>query len=153
MIIDNLYNSARYENLHPLFKEAFDYLKSVDFSKAETGKIELKGKDLFVIVSDSDLRTADNAQPEVHNSYIDIQLPISRPETFGWMSRADLQDETEPFDEDRDIQFFNDKAKTFITAHPGSFLIFFPQDGHAPCIGEGQVRKVVVKIKTVNSYQ
>lgn len=147
MIIDNLNNSARYENLHPLFKQAFDYLKSVDFSKAETGKIELKGKDLFVIVSDSDLRAADDAQPEVHNRYIDIQMPVSKSETFGWTSRANLQNETEPFDEERDIQFFRDKSETFIAVYPGSFLIFFPEDGHAPCIGEGQVRKVVVKIR------
>ncbi|MFV0332137.1 MAG: YhcH/YjgK/YiaL family protein [Dysgonomonas sp.] len=147
MIIDKLDNSKKYEDLHPLFKQAFDYLKSVDFSKAETGKTELKGKDLFLMVSDSDLKTADNAKLEVHNKYIDIQLPVSKPETFGWTSRADLQQETEPFNEERDIQFFIDKAETFITAHPGNFLIFFPEDGHAPCIGEGQVRKVVVKIR------
>lgn len=147
MIIDKLTNSASYEGLHPLFKEAFDYLKSVDFLKAETGKIELKGKDLFLMISDSDLKATDKAQLEVHDKYIDIQLPVSKPETFGWKSRANLRHETEPFNEEKDFQLFNDNAETFITVHPGNFLVFFPEDGHAPCIGEGQVRKVVVKIR------
>ena len=147
MIIDKLDNSARYEGLHPLFKEAFDYLKSVDFLKAETGKIELKGKDLFLMISDSDLKATGKAKLEVHDKYIDIQLPVSKPETFGWKSRANLMHETEPFNEEKDIQFFNDNAETFIAVHPGNFLVFFPEDGHAPCIGEGQIRKVVVKIR------
>ncbi|SBW07717.1 conserved hypothetical protein [uncultured Dysgonomonas sp.] len=147
MILDKLENSGKYEHLHPLFKQAFDYLKSIDFSKAEPTKTELKGKDLFVMVSDSDLRAADNAKPEAHKKYIDIQLPISRPETFGWKARQDLTHPIGNFDEERDIQFFDDKTETQITVLPGNFLIFFPEDGHAPCIGEGQVRKVVVKIK------
>ena len=147
MILDKLENSGKYEHLHPLFKEAFDYLKSIDFSKAEPTKTELKGKDLFVMVSDSELRAADKAKPETHNKYIDIQLPISRPETFGWKARQDLTQPIGNFDEEKDIQFFDDKTETQITVLPGNFLIFFPEDGHAPCIGEGQVRKVVVKIK------
>ncbi len=147
MILDKLENSGKYEHLHPLFKEAFDYLKSIDFSKAEPTKTELKGKDLFVMVSDSELRAADKAKPETHNKYIDIQLPISRPETFGWKARQDLSHPIGNFDEEKDIQFFDDKTETQITVLPGNFLIFFPEDGHAPCIGEGQVRKVVVKIK------
>lgn len=147
MILDKLENSGKYEHLHPLFKEAFDYLKSIDFSKAEPTKTELKGKDLFVMVSDSELRAADKAKPETHNKYIDIQLPISRPETFGWKARQDLTQPIGNFDEEKDIQFFDNKTETQITVLPGNFLIFFPEDGHAPCIGEGQVRKVVVKIK------
>ena len=147
MILDKLENSGKYEHLHPLFKEAFDYLKSIDFSKAEPTKTELKGKDLFVMVSDSDLRAADKAKPEAHNKYIDIQLPISRPETFGWKARQDLTHPIGNSDEEKDIQFFDNKTETQITVSPGNFLIFFPEDGHTPCIGEGQVRKVVVKIK------
>jgi YhcH/YjgK/YiaL family protein len=147
MILDNLDNSALYEQLNPLFKEAFDYLKSVDFSKAGVGKTELKGKDLFVIVSDSDMKTETDAKMEVHNNYIDIQLPVSKAETYGWKARVELKEPRDPFNEEKDIQFFFDKGTTLVTAVPGNFAIFFPQDGHAPCIGEGEIRKVVVKIR------
>lgn len=147
MILDNLANSAPYEQLHPLFKEAFEYLKSVDFTKAEVGKTELRGKDLFLMVSDSSMKPQGEALLEVHNKYIDIQLPVSKAETFGWKARKNLSEPTEVFNEEKDFQLFVDKYETQFTVFPGDFLIFFPEDGHAPCIGEGEVRKVVVKIR------
>lgn len=147
MILDSLKNAEMYYAQHPLFEEAFEYIKSVDFLHAEPGKTELKGKDLFIIVSDSEMKAEGDAKIEIHNKYIDIQLPVSKAETYGWISRSSLKEEKAPFDEERDIQFFEDKATSVITAVPGDFVIFFPSDGHAPCIGEGKIRKVVVKIR------
>lgn len=37
MILDSLENSKRIECIHPLFKQAFDYVKSTCFSKREDG--------------------------------------------------------------------------------------------------------------------
>lgn len=147
MILGNLSNTGIYERIHPLFKAAFDYLKSRDYMKAETGRVEIKGSDLFVIISDSDLRAAKDAPLEVHNKYIDIQLPVSKAETFGWKARNELVKETNSFDTEKDIQFFKDEKATECSVSPGNFVIFFPEDAHAPCIGEGKIRKVVVKIK------
>lgn len=147
MILDSLKNTELYEKMHPLFKEAFDYIKRTDFAKAEVGKIELRGKDLFLMISDSDLKTVDDAKIEVHNAYIDIQLPISKPDTFGWIARGELKEPAGAFDEEKDIQFYKDKGTTLFTAVPGDFVVFYPNDGHAPCIGEGKIRKVVVKIR------
>ena len=41
MILDSLENSKRIECIHPLFKQAFDYVKSTDFSKMEDGKYKI----------------------------------------------------------------------------------------------------------------
>lgn len=147
MVIDSLQHTEIYEKINPLFKIAFDYIKSTDFTIAEAGKVELHGKDLFVMVSDTKLKPEVDAMLEVHNDYIDIQIPISRSETFGWASRSDLKSEKEPFNNEKDIQFFIDKPKTFFIVNPGDFVIFWPQDGHAPCVGEGSIRKVIIKIK------
>ncbi|WP_165040233.1 YhcH/YjgK/YiaL family protein [Dysgonomonas sp. ZJ709] len=147
MIVGSLKDTERYEDIHPLFKTVFDFLRNTDFLKSEVGTIELQGKDAFAIISDSDLRNKELAKPEAHNRYLDIQLPISKAETFGWKYRLDLNEECEPFNDERDIQFFEDKVETYFSVSPGDFVIFFPEDGHAPCIGEGKIRKVVVKIK------
>ncbi|MDR2955071.1 MAG: YhcH/YjgK/YiaL family protein [Prevotella sp.] len=147
MILDSLNNTSKYYALHPLFKEAFEYLISTDFSIADTGKIELKGNDLFLIISDSDMKEASAAKLEVHNKYIDIQMPVSKAETFGWSARKTLEQALSLFDSDRDIQFYSDPHSSLFTAVPGNFVIFFPEDAHAPCIGEDSIRKVVVKIK------
>lgn len=147
MILGNLNNTEEYEKISPLFKQAFEYLKTLDFERLETGKTELKGKDLFVNITDTKLKIEEDAKVEVHNLYADIQLPISQPETFGWIDRSNLRNEREAFNSEKDIQFFLDKANTFITIQPYDFAIFFPEDGHAPCIGNGEVRKIVVKVK------
>lgn len=47
----------------------------------------------------------------------------------------------------KDIRFFDDEPETFYTLRPGQFTIFFPEDGHAPMIGEGNVRKIIVKVR------
>ena len=147
MVIDSLKNSEVYEKINPLFKKAFDYIKATDFANAEVGKVELEGKDLFLMVSDTTMKAEADAKLEVHDKYIDIQVPVSKAETYGWKGRKDLQTEREAFNAEKDIQFFLDKPVTYATVHPGDFAIFWPGDGHAPCIGDGTVRKVVVKIK------
>ena len=43
MILANLSDSSRYENLHPLFKTAFDFIKANDLTKKDLGRIELQG--------------------------------------------------------------------------------------------------------------
>lgn len=147
MIIDNLKSSALYEHINPYFKQAFDYLKSLDINQLEAGKTVLDGDNLIFNVSDTNLKTIDNAKLEVHDKYIDIQVPITQAEGFGWMHRSELKEETAPYNSEKDIQFFEDKAKLFFTLQPGDFAIFFPEDGHAPCIGEGAIRKIVIKVK------
>ena len=48
MIISSLQHSERIESLHPLFKMAFDYIKSHDLLNTPCGRIELQGDDLFI---------------------------------------------------------------------------------------------------------
>ncbi|MDR2906641.1 MAG: YhcH/YjgK/YiaL family protein [Bacteroidales bacterium] len=150
MIIDRLENSAKYEALNPLFKKAFEYLRSLNLAQIETGKTILDGYDLYVTVSNSSLKDKNVAKLEVHNNYIDIQLPISKAEGFGWSGRNILRNESAPFDAEKDIQFFEDTIQTYFNIEPDNFVIFFPEDGHAPCIGEGTVTKIVVKVRVVS---
>ena len=36
----------------------------------------------------------------------------------------------------------------YVTVLPGEFVVFFPDDAHAPMIGTGVVHKVVIKVPT-----
>jgi YhcH/YjgK/YiaL family protein len=42
---------------------------------------------------------------------------------------------------------FHDEADTFFQLTNGQFAIFFPEDVHAPMIGEGEIKKLVIKVK------
>ena len=53
----------------------------------------------------------------------------------------------EDYNEEKDITFFADTPTTYIQVQPGEFAIFFPEDGHAPGIAEGNFKKVIVKVR------
>lgn len=150
MIIDCIDNSSSYEKLNPLFKKAFEFLRETNLSGLENGRMELEGDDLFLIISESQLKSKEEARLEAHNEYIDIQLPISRQECYGWSARNSLTQAMDEFNEEKDIQFFNDSVESYFNLSPHHFVIFFPEDAHAPCIGEGTVRKIVVKVRVLD---
>lgn len=147
MILDTLKNKEQYASLHPRFKAVFDYIDTHDLASMELGRHDIDGDNIFVMVQEIELRPREQARLELHRKYIDIQLVLRGPEeVFGWSEKKDcLTAETE-FDEAKDIQFFTDKPQCFYTVREGQFSILYPEDGHAPMLGEGVVKKCIFKI-------
>ncbi len=146
MIHDSLKNKQSIENLHPLFAKAFEFIQNSDFSQMEDGKHEIEGDKLYAAISTLTGKNKAEAVLETHNRYIDIQLPLSGVETIGWKAGDRLKEISKPYAEDKDITFFNDQPSSYTVIHQGEFAIYFPEDGHAPGIGEGTIRKVVIKV-------
>jgi YhcH/YjgK/YiaL family protein len=146
MILDSLKNSSRYENLHPLFKKAFDFLKNTDFTKIEDGKITTDDSRLFFSFSSIKGKEAIDAKIETHIKYIDIQVPVIGEESMGWKAAEELQAILHPYNEEKDVAFYADTCTAYLKLHPGQFTVFFPEDGHAPGIGKGDIRKIIAKI-------
>ena len=146
MIHDSLKNASSIEKLHPLFKKAFNYLINTDFSTMENGRYDLEGDQLFVSISSVKGKDKKEAAIETHRKYIDIQLPLLGVEKIGWKAASDLQVESSPYNPEKDITFYVDRPTAYTKIYPGEFVIYFPEDGHAPCIGEGEIRKIVVKV-------
>ncbi|MDD3430454.1 MAG: YhcH/YjgK/YiaL family protein [Bacteroidales bacterium] len=146
MILDSLKNSSLYLGMHPLFKRAFDYLKSHDLDSLEPGKIVLEGEKLYISISEYEGKSPEVARLETHEKYIDIQIIISGTETMGWRAAHDCIQAQAPYNPEKDICFYNDSSLSYVNVHPGEFTVFFPGDGHAPCIGKGPIKKAVVKV-------
>lgn len=148
MILDALKNSALYYEVSPRMKKAFELIASRDWTAVEPGIHELDGRDIYVNVMERELKLKPDAKLEVHNEYIDIQVLITgREESFGWSERKDLSQPLGEFDAEKDIQLFDDVPQTYYTLRPGQFTVLFPEDGHAPMVGEGRVRKIIVKVR------
>lgn len=146
MIIDRLEYADRYVALHPLFGAAFRYLREMDPYEVPDGRHMIQGDELFAIVERTQGRGRDLSPLEHHRRYIDIQYVVAGDETIGWMPTGHCQQSSAPFDSQRDIGFYKDRPQTWLKVPPGCFVIFFPEDGHAPLAGEGSVHKVVLKI-------
>lgn len=147
MIFDSLKCAAQYAALSPRLKRAFDYLAATDLEQLEPGKHEIEGKEIFVNVQERELKRPEDAKLEVHDEYIDVQVVVKGTESFGWSPRADVKRPKEPFNTEKDIQFFEDTPQTYFTLVPGQFAVFFPEDAHAPLVGEGPIKKAIVKVR------
>ncbi len=149
MIIDKLENLEKYFSLNPLFKEVADFLHANDMNALSTGIHKIKGDDVFVNIQEAKGKKQEEAVVEYHHKMVDIQIPFSGPETYGYIPVADLP--AADFDEEKDVALLPGVAsQSYVTCQPGMFVIFFPQDGHAPFItDEPLLRKAIFKIKSL----
>ena len=146
MVIDTIDKLSFYVGLNPLFQDIVDFLKTNDLNKLEEGKHFIKEKDLFVNIQVAKGKTKEEAKLETHRRMIDIQIPLSGEETFGFTPLCDLP-ELE-YNEEKDIIKYDGPADTYVTCKPGEMAIFFPQDGHAPCISQEEgIKKAIFKVK------
>lgn len=146
MIFDHIDQADRYAGLHPLFAQAFAFLRATDLAALPPGRTELDGDRLFISVDHKPGRGRAGARLESHRKYIDIQVTVAGREEIGWQRTAACHEITEHFKPDNDIQFYGDEPGAWIAVPPGHFVIFWPEDAHAPLAGSGDLRKVIVKI-------
>ncbi len=148
MIVDTIQNAARYFSVHPLFEKAFAFIKETDLANAADGKSDI-AEGLKAIFSNAAGKTkeASLAKFECHNKNIDIQVCINGLETIGWAPREKCVTPNGEYNEEKDVQLYHDGADTFFQLSNGQFAIFFPEDVHAPMIGDGPIKKLVIKVK------
>jgi YhcH/YjgK/YiaL family protein len=147
MIIDSLENARKYSVLHPSFEAAFSYLQKPDLAQTEVGKFELEGSGLKVAVSVKPGSDRASAKFEAHDHHIDIQVCLSGSEELGWKPRSACTQPKEAYNPEKDVTFYLDQPDMYFRLQPGQFAIFFPEDVHAPMIGEGEIKKMVIKVK------
>ncbi|SHL98576.1 YhcH/YjgK/YiaL family protein [Flavobacterium chilense] len=148
MIVDSLQNASKYFGLHPNFKKAFDYVNQNDISILEEGAFEIaEGLKVIVIAGEGATREESIKGFECHDKNIDIQISIQGPETFAWKPREKCVSPNGDYSDERDVRFFHDKPDMFFELQEKQFAILFPEDVHAAMIGEGTLKKIVIKVK------
>lgn len=145
MIVTSIADFGLYTKLHPLFESVDKELISNALLRYNE-EILLDGRKLYASPARSVGKRAEDALLEAHDRYIDVQVCLEGEERMGWRNRAECRDVAIPYAADRDIVFYNDKPSMYITLKPNQVAVFFPNDAHAPLIGEGMIRKVVFKV-------
>jgi len=149
MILDSLACSGKYAALNPLFEKAFAFINATDLDALEVGKFDIDGDNLRGIVSDKNgVSAADSiAKFECHNAHIDIQVCIRGKETIGWKPRGTCLTQKGEYNPEKDVLFYDDAPDMYFGLTDKQFVIFYPEDVHAPMIGEGPIKKLVIKVK------
>jgi len=112
-------------------------------------KVELAGG-AFAIDQVYESKLRPDAFFESHRKYIDVQVIVEGGE---WMEVVDISRLTvsQPYDAERDfIKYADVSGASVLKLEPGYGAVFFPTDGHMPCLRPegraGLVRKTVVKV-------
>ena len=153
MIIDSIQAFGRYVGLNPLFPAVAELLRTTDLNSLPTGITKIQGDDLFINVQEAPAKSRREARFETHRRMIDIQVPFTDSEEYGWAPASALPAAT--YDEAIDMTLHDpaapktpeDVATTYFKLLPGHFAIFFPEDGHAPAITPTGLRKAIIKVK------
>lgn len=148
MIFGSLNHTSTAEKAHPLFKQAFDYIRTADIQAlfADPAKIELAGRDLYLFGSEYQGKTREQARIEAHRRYIDIQIAVEGIEEMGWVDVGNCGEVVTPYNPDKDVEFYAGPVSNWFFVAPGQYAIFFPEDGHQPGVGQGTLKKIVVKV-------
>ena len=130
-------------------ERAFEYLARTDLAALPLGRTGIEGDDVYVLLSEAETRPAEQVQFEAHRRYIDIQMVVRGKESIGVAPLAGLVT-TQPYDLDRDIEFFAvPKQSLTLALDAGEFAVFEPKDAHRPSLhfnGPHVSRKAVVKV-------
>ena len=147
MIIDKIENLKNYVSLNPYFAKVVEFLEKTDLNSLENGKHEIDGKDCFVNIMDTKGKTKEAPVMATHVRMLDTQIPLNEDEIYGYTPTVDLP--AAEYNAEKDVtKYPGVMGESFCVCHPGMMAIFFPEDGHQPCIGSAEsIHKAVFKIK------
>ena len=147
MIVDKIENYAKYSHLPSPLVRAIEYLGSTDFSHVENGQYELDGKKMVSIVQRYKTRLPDQEVWESHRKYIDVQFMAGGSERMGIARLENAPPVRTPYSDEKDVILYEPGTEYF-DCPMGTFMIFFPEDVHGPCVAMGNppVQKDVVKV-------
>ena len=141
MIYDTIDHLANYKGICRNLDTAIQFVLHTDLSTLANGKTVVDGEEVFVNVMDAQLKSVETALFEAHRKYADLQISLSGNESIGWLPMKALPE----WDEKEDNPLFreyHEPANAILPMKADRFVLMFPQDGHAPCIGEGISHKL-----------
>lgn len=146
MIVDHFSNADRYATLGPLFKQAFDFLHTVDLETLPDGRHDLANDALFALAQRYHTKPHSEGFWEAHRRYIDLQFIVQGTERIGYAPLYRMR--LESHDPERDLSVLQGTGD-FLTLTDGCFMLLWPEDVHMPGLQaehSGTVRKIVFKI-------
>ena len=130
--------------------EGLRFLAQTDLMALPEGRNEIDGDRIFAVVQNYEPKPKDEARPEAHKRYIDIQYVAKGKELIGITALSKAPNVVEDLLEQNDVYFLDGlEEESMLTMSEGSYAVFYPWDVHRPCCSTGeasQVRKIVVKV-------
>ncbi|MGL4854517.1 MAG: YhcH/YjgK/YiaL family protein [Lentisphaeria bacterium] len=145
MIYDSLASMKNYYKGNQAWDKVINFIESLS-TTSETGKHVIDGDLLFAFVSRYNTRSAEGAEMETHQRYIDVQILLEGTELIGFEPFDSGCSSTVPHSMENDIAFFTPGKYDTVTLRPGVFGVFYPDEFHMPQLNAGDESKPVMKV-------
>ena len=152
MIFGNIKDAEKYYSVHPYFKEAFEFLKTLDpnnMPKEGISRPDFRaGVPGGFGTNFDENKDGTPRQFEAHRKFLDIHYCVAGSEGFGYNDVARLTPVTE-YDDAGDCQMLEGEVHKLIL-RPGDFCVVFPEDAHIPMMAGAdgdKVLKAVAKVR------
>ncbi len=146
----------------PLFAEAFEYLRHcftkgtaehaamLALAEGDTRRVDLRNG-VYAMESCYRTRTRGDCFFESHRRYIDVQTLVEGEEAIEVAGVERLRVAADYSAEKDLVKYVDSDFASRLRLVPGDLAIFFPPDGHMPCLRLSEqapvlVRKTVVKV-------
>lgn len=149
MIFDTVKNMKLYSKIMPELETIQKFVLDFAAGKKENRRYDLDGDKLFVTPSVYFPKEHKGAEYESHIKYADVQVMIKGEEYIG-VAPLESCEVTKPFEDGGDIAFYTGEKGSLCRLSEGSFMVFYPQDAHMPCLKaeeNKEVTKLVFKVR------
>ena len=147
MIYDLIKNIEHYKGISMYLDKAIAFVKEQDLYALPLGKIEIDGDRVFINVMEAMTQPEQKLHFEVHKRYMDIQIDLEGTEVIA--IGLDNQEEIVPYDDTKDIGFYDAEVSSRCIMGPGRFIICMAEELHKPGMAycnEACIKKCVIKV-------
>lgn len=147
MIFDSINNKENYREYPTLYK-ALCFLRDLKGQLPVPGTVIEEGV-MFCNPVSLVSKPEEQCIYEAHRIYADLHFVVRGKEGIATADVAGLS-ETVPYNNAKDIAFYEGKASGKYILKPGDFMVCYPSDAHKVAMMEeepAEIDKIVVKIK------
>lgn len=149
MIYDKVDNLKIYAGISEDIRLGLEWLRDVN-PDIEKGVYELSSRVKAIVSEYTTMEMNENGY-EAHKECVDIQYLLKGEEIICCLPLEYLK-ETKAYNHEIDAAFYEEAGicSQDLLMGNGYFAVFFPQDGHKPCLSVGGamgVKKVVIKVE------
>lgn len=146
MIFDTIDNLHKYKSI-PNLEFILDFMKGKNLADLPEGEIEIKGKDLFLMVLRYFPKPAQVRNFETHNIYTDVQIIVRGAEKIHITNKENLGERIEDKKKREDFNLFAVSGSVSeLIAKENNFIVFFPGEPHKPSCLYQESKEPVMKV-------
>lgn len=140
----------QYHKNKEMWDNIFRFLKENDLTTIANGQYNIEKDKCWITVSEYFPKTLNTGNIESHRRFIDLQYVVYGNEKMGLVKHGAVV--RMPYNEKKDVEFYNSDKINHYQATPDKFFLFFPGDIHQPSVSDKskkQSKKIVFKIEYI----